>query len=355
VNQIDIAVVGGGIIGLSAAIELAEAGRQVTVFERSEPMREASWAAAGMIAGNDPENPATLQPLSDLSVALYPKFLATIERLSGMRVPIRTTKTIQGGHGVPAGRRPLDTSELPALAPDFRGDTSLDFFLMEENSLDPRDLVRALPVAARAAGVTILEDQEITSVDRGNDAAGITTREDKFSANTILCCVGAWMQELTGIPVFPRKGQLALVQEPVERLRCVLRTPEVYLVPRGGGRVVIGATVEDAGFDKSNDQHLDHLLEKAAALWPAVRESRIVESWAGLRPASPDRLPLIDRCGSRCFVAAGHYRNGIMLAPGTARVIRQLIQGEVVAIDLDPYSCGRFAASSVHSECGQTD
>lgn len=136
-----------------------------------------------------------------------------------------------------------------------------------------------------------------------------------------------------------------------ERLDVVLRTPEIYLVPRGDGRIAIGATVEEADFDKQLCPVTTvRLLDEAAALWPPVRTMRVVDAWAGLRPATGDNLPVIDECGKCCWVAAGHFRNGILLAPGTARLVREMICGESLSVVIEPFRCGRFAASSVHSE-----
>lgn len=165
-------------------------------------------------------------------------------------------------------------------------------------------------------------------------------------------CSGAWTAELTGVPIVPRKGQMVVVEDHgSKRLEVVLRTPEIYLVPRGNAHIVIGATVEDAGFDKRvHPETTKRLLEMAGALWPPVQTMRVIDAWAGLRPATADNLPVIDACGERCWMAAGHFRNGILLAPGTARLLREMILGEPLSIDLDPFRCGRLAASSVHSE-----
>jgi len=354
VNHCEVGIAGGGIIGLAAALEFAAAGRQVTVFERGRAMGESSWAAAGMLAAGDPENPDALRPLAELSARLYPQFLADVERLSGEPIPIRTTRAIQGARQVPAGFRELDRDELAALAPGMEAG-NLRFFSLDEQSLDPRDVARALPNAVRAAGVTMLEDTAVTAVKAEPGGVRIETEVGTGSgtwlAENMIHCSGAWVAELTGVPVVPRKGQMVVVQddEP-ERLNVVLRTPEIYLVPRGDGRIAIGATVEEAGFDKQVRPETNaRLLDAAAALWPPVRTMLVVDAWAGLRPATADNLPVIDECGKRCWVAAGHFRNGILLAPGTARLLRKMICGESLSVVLEPFRCGRFAASSVHS------
>jgi glycine oxidase len=366
VNRTEVAIVGGGIIGLSLALELAAAGRQVTVFERSRAMSEASWAAAGMLAAGDPENPPALRALADYSRALYPQFLDRVTELSGVAVHIRTTQTIQGAAHIPNGYFELDALSLNTLAPGIEaGD--LRFFLLEEQSLSPRDLARALPAAVRAAGVALHEESPVVDVREIGGSMQITTgqvsaKQKDWIADAVVYAAGAWTEGLIGIPATPRKGQMVEIQlSDSHQLNVVLRTPEIYLVPRGDGRTVIGATVEDAGFDKQVDSAaIAGLIESAAVLWPPVREASIVENWAGLRPGSPDELPVIGRlenCSAngasggpseRAWVASGHFRNGILLAPGTARLLRQMMLGETPSVNPSPFRCGRFALSSVH-------
>jgi glycine oxidase len=351
VNHTEVAIAGGGIIGLSAALELAAAGLQVTVFERGRAMAESSGAAAGMLAAKDRENPTALRGLAELSRRLYPQFLAEVERLSGERIPIRTTQAIQGMRRLPRGFEALGAAELQALAPGAVVN-GLSFFSLDEESLDPRDLARALPKAVRATGVILIEETAVTGVSEQSGQVTVTTSAGDWNANHFLHASGAWTARLTGIPISPRKGQMAVVEDSgPNQLKVVLRTPEIYLVPRGDGRIVIGATVEDVGFDKRvDDAAIARLLDTAAELWPQAQTARIVESWAGLRPATPDELPVIDACGWNCWVAAGHFRNGILLAPATAHVLCELItmRGEAPGIDLTPFRCGRFAASAVH-------
>jgi glycine oxidase len=360
VNHAEVAIAGAGIIGLSVALELAAAGRQVVVFERRKAMSESSWAAAGMLAAADPENSPALRPLAELSRALYPQFLARVAQLSGMPIPIRTTQAIQGAVHVPRGFCELHPAMLSALAPGIEGG-GLKFFLLEEQSLSPRDLARALPRAVRAAGIALHEECAVLSARDNGSTVELTTSQGNWTADMLIHATGAWAASLTGIPSAPRKGQMVEVQLPEpEHLEVVLRSPEIYLVPRGHGRIVIGATVEDAGFDKQvDDTAIAGLIATAGSLWPAVRGASIVESWAGLRPASPDDLPIIDHLENcrghvlghprkaRNWIAAGHFRNGILLAPATALLLRQMILGEALSIDPTPFRCDRFAFSSV--------
>ena len=291
----DATIAGAGIIGLAAALELAAAGLRVVVFERGLAMRESSWAAAGMLAATDPENPSALRPLSGLSRSLYPEFLAKVEDLSGKTIPIRTTQTLQGTHTLPPEAQQLSADAVQAIAPGLQTN-SLKFFLLEEQSLDPRDLARALPLAVKAAGVTLLEQTTVTVVTSQSNSMQISTSAGDWTATNFINACGAWASDLAAVPIVPRKGQTLLVASPVQQLRAALRTPELYLVPRGDGRILIGATVENAGYNKRIDPSAIAALHNAAAqLWPPIRDARILDAWAGLRPASADCLPVIDR------------------------------------------------------------
>ncbi len=365
----DVVIAGAGVVGLSLALDLAARGCRVTVLDRGPAMTESSWAAAGMLAANDPENPPPLGQLARFSLGLYPGYLTRIEQLSGRKVPLRAAPTLQavapdGPHAAASrevgAARQLTTAELHALAPGLvPGDHS--FIPLDEQSLDPRDLCAALPLAAVAAGVHLREHSAVISIDaentpmKGVENAGVTihTAAGPIAAAHFVNCAGAWAESPAfgrlpaGHPrVTPAKGQIALVRlRGPETLNVVLRTPNIYLVPRGEGRIVVGATVEQAGYDKAIHPHAIAALFKAAAeLWPPIAFAELVDSWAGLRPASSDELPLIGPSGSpSCWIAAGHFRNGILLAPGTARALGQLISGAAPEIDLRPFDPARIS------------
>ncbi|HTZ60247.1 MAG TPA: FAD-dependent oxidoreductase [Acidobacteriaceae bacterium] len=351
----EVIVAGAGIIGLSAALELARNGFRVRVLEKGNAMREASWAAAGMLSGQDPEHPPELAGLAQLSIRLYPEYLRTVEDLSGRRVRLRTRASLIVGqnHGCSSPLSPEEAQRrVPGLATKGRS-----FCWMDETSLDPRDLCLALPLAATAAGVDLKEQTEVLSVRSLAHSVEVTTAQGTISAEAFVDCCGAWSGQLEYLDarhqptsgVGPWKGQIfkVLLDPPIE-LPYVLRAPEVYLVPRGKGEIVIGATVEQAGFDRRVDPAVvNSLLARAAELWPPIAGARIEETWAGLRPGTPDGLPIIGDAGQpRCWVATGHFRNGILLAPGTGLIVRQLLQGESPAIALDAFAAGRLTASA---------
>ncbi len=353
-NSSDVVIAGAGIIGLAIALELATQGLSVTVLEQGAAMREASWAAAGMLAARDPENPPQLRPLAEFSRLVYPMFLRKVEELSGKRVPLRTSQTVQGLAPGPDAVLGLDAIDLHMLVPKIAA-AGRAFIQIDESSLDPRDLCAALPLAAAAAGVQVREQTPVLRVEAAADQLRVTVGDGELLARHYIHCCGAWsaIPDIAGarIPVEPRKGQILTVLMPADspRLDCVLRTPEVYLVPRGDGRIVVGATVEQAGFDRAlTDIAAEWLFQTAAALWPPLELGMVAEHWCGFRPATSDSLPILgalslpEQTASRAWIATGHYRNGILLAPATARVLRELVLGNQPPVDLAPFSPDRF-------------
>ncbi|HVJ07980.1 MAG TPA: glycine oxidase ThiO [Acidisarcina sp.] len=359
-KRADIVIAGGGIIGLSTALELVAEGLRVVVVERGRPMNEASWAAAGMLASHDPENPPILEALSELSIRLYPAFLERVQALSGQSIPLRTRRALQGtraGEHFAAGTPCLvDAAQARDTVPGLNSE-GRQFLLLDEDSLDPRDLCRALPRAVAAAGAELQEETTVLSVKASGQRVAVETTQGMIDAGHFLNCCGAWSGGLPGatgdfapdrLGIEPRKGQLVTVQMPdPDSLRNVVRTPETYLVPRGDGRIVIGATLERAGFDKAVDSDVvQTLVDEACALWPPLTAARVVDTWVGLRPGSGDGLPLLGNCGEdRLWMATGHFRNGILLAPATARVMRQLLTGEPPEVPVQSFTPARFAAA----------
>lgn len=344
----DTAIAGGGIIGLATALELAAAGYKVTVFDKDEAMSEASRAAAGMLAGNDPDNPLALRELAQLSLTLYPAFLARVEELSGAKIPIRTTCTVQGMKHLPPGLRALSDAEVRELAPQAAL-ADWHFFLLEEQSFDAWDLAEALPPAALAAGIELREHTAVQSVRSGSGGVEVETPTGVFPAGSFVNCAGAWSPALDPLPVAPRKGHMLTATLPgSHQMKCVLRTSRVYIVPRGDNRYTIGPTVEAAGFDKQVlAERIEELFHRAIELWPPLRDARISETWTGLRPGSEDGLPILDRTDTNRWVATGHYKNGILLGPGTGRVMSQWIQRNKPEVDVSAFRAARFVGASL--------
>ena len=388
-EHFDVCIAGAGIIGLSLALELRSRGRTVVVLERGNAVSESSWAAAGMLAADDPDNPPALAPLAELSISMYPEFLNRIRSLSGLPVPIRTRQTLQkspalrphpsslpGSECLPCSvQRVHFRKELRSLEPALADSVSpglsshrmnQTWFLLNELSLDPRDVCMALRTSAERTAIEMRECTEWLPPARashhGNVASlRIATSRRTFDTAILIDCRGAWashtgnkLNPLERTSIRPVKGQALTVALPSGlSISRTIRSPGIYLVPRGDGRVVIGATVEEAGFDKSTDEaSISALIARADALLPGIAKGTVLECWAGLRPGTPDGLPLLGAVsGSEIasiegrFIAAGHYRNGILLAPATALVMAQLVCAEAPSIDLAPFSPARFQST----------
>jgi glycine oxidase len=339
----DICIAGAGIIGLSLALELHHRGARVTVLERDAALSHTSIAAAGMLAANDPENPSELKPLSTLSVALYPEFLSRIEALADATVPFQTSRTFQAHESYP---NLFDPTLLPQLHLGAH-----HFAVLDEHSLDPRQLAAALLASVRRTSIQLLEHTTLHMAISNEQSVHIDTSSGSIEARQIVHTRGAW----SFAPVTPRKGQMLVVALPPSLpLRDVIRTPDIYIVPRlfgpRAGNALIGATIEDAGFDThTHPSDLACLRRFAADLLPALGDETLApesDHWAGLRPATPDALPLLGPLPGAPgqFVATGHYRNGILLAPATARVMAQLLQGENPTVDLSTFAPSRFSS-----------
>jgi glycine oxidase len=352
----DICIAGAGIIGLSLALELHHRGHRVTVLDQGDPLAEASTAAAGMLAAQDPDNPPQLRSLADLSLSLYPAFLDRLYNFSAIRVPFQTHTTLQSLHPKHNSPDELNAAHLtaedlshllPALIP-----TGHRFILLDEHSLDPRQLAIALLAAVHSTTIDLQTNTAILSTRSINNSIETTTTTGTVHSSRFVDCTGAWAtttSRLSHLQIAPRKGQMVAVALPSSLpLHFVVRTPDIYIVPRttgpAAGRAIIGATIEDAGFDKSiHPDDIHHLRALAAALLPPIAHTAQLEAWSGLRPATPDGLPLLGALpgDTNHLIATGHYRNGILLAPATAHVMAQLLSNETPSVDLTSFSPSR--------------
>jgi glycine oxidase len=352
VKSWDVIIVGGGIIGLSLSIALRKRGATVLVVERGEPGREASHAAAGMLAASPLEIPPALQSLATASARMYPEFVHELEDESGINVDLRDQGKI---FFLESGQEPSPLPpdcQLPAplteLEPSLTGVGRRAIYL-RQSSVDPRALTSAALKAARHRGVDISSGTTANCVrlSKGK-AAAVVTDKSSYGAPAIVNCAGAWAGQVPPYtnPTRPVKGQmLSVVGAPRDLLRHVVHAPEVYLVPRSDGRILIGATVEEVGYDKRTDPNTIQRLHQAAiALVPDLSQARVLEAWAGLRPGTPDNLPILGATQTPgYFAATGHFRDGILLAPLTAHLMAQIVTGARPEYDLSPFSPGRFS------------
>lgn len=353
----DAIVVGAGIIGLSLAIELQKQGLGVLVVEKGEPGREASWAAGGMLCDFAAETPPELRELATASARMYPEFVRELEDESGLKIDLRSEGTLVFTH-VETGHSPATTQSYALPAPLAELEPALQIAngteprlipqCVNERCVDPRHLTAAAIASARHRGIDFWSGDDVVAVEMASGkASGVRTNKTQFAAGLVVNCAGAWAGQIGPhpFPTRPVKGQMLCVAMPEKELvRHVVRTPDVYLIPRSDGRMLIGATAEEAGFDKQTvPETIQKLRQAAIDLVPRLADARILEAWAGLRPGTPDGLPILGATPTPgYFVATGHFRDGILLAPVTAKVMAEMMTGPTPQIDVSKFSAGRF-------------
>jgi glycine oxidase len=350
----DVIIVGGGVIGLSLARELRKHGAEVAVVERSQPGREASHAAAGILSPFGSHLADALRPLALSSMQLFPEFVHELEDESDMRVDLRAQGALVRSEelGEAAVASELNEAELRSLSPCLAYQPG--FYLVDERSVDPRALIVALLAASKHRAIHVAVGSPASAVARKDGHLALKSERTEYLAPVVVNCCGAWSPEIDyegqqALPVRPVKGQMLSLAAPRrDLLKHMVRTSEVYLVPRSDGRILVGATVEEAGFDKRvQPDVIQKYHQLAANLLPDLGEARMLEAWAGLRPGTPDDLPILGRTSlPGYFVANGHFRNGILLAPLTAAIMASLIRGLESPFDITPFAADRFAQSA---------
>jgi glycine oxidase len=367
-KRFDAAIAGGGVIGGAIALELSRAGMRVGVFDRQQPGQEASWASAGILSPA-PESPGTIAmvPLGKKSLSLYPEFVARVEEISGQSTGFRATGTLEAlfsgdtkaelstiialHHGLGLKAEPLRAEDACELEPALSEDVEAAVLRPEECSVDNRALTNAVLQGALRSGAEIFPDTSVRGIWReGNRCAGLILQNEKVEAKWTIVAAGCFSAAIEGVagyaPVRPAKGQMVSLRADEVQIRRVLWSEHIYLVPRNDGRILAGATVEYLGFDKRPTAGgIEKILSAAIELAPGLANARIEETWAGLRPDSPDHLPILGPTNlDGLLMATGHFRSGILLTPVTARLIREWITEQQVSVDWERFSPLRFQA-----------
>jgi glycine oxidase len=349
-----IVIVGAGLIGLAIAYELAKRGAEVRVIEAREPAGAASWAGAGMLAPyTESEREDDFERFCAASLALFPRYVEELRAKSGVDPRLRLEGLLEvacddeavarlreqvaalAHRGVRA--RWLDFDEMRALEPALGASARGASLVEEEGQIDNRRLGRALRAACVAARVRVEGHAGPAALEADTRRVlGVRTGEGFVPATAVVNASGAWAGQLEGVPaharvpVFPVKGQMLALAMPKGLVRRVTWVAGAYLVPRGDGRLLVGATAERVGFDvRVTAGGIRKLLDAALSALPALRDLALSETWAGLRPGSPDGRPFIGETSlGGYFVATGHYRNGILLTPLTAVVLADALEGK---------------------------
>ncbi len=360
----DVIVVGGGVIGLMAAWRLAQTGLSVELFEKGKPGVESSSAALGVLSPHaTSERPSDFLKLAQASLALYPALAAELREQSGVDVELRDEGMlhvalddgelealdeqyhVEQATGVPV--KLLSAREARELEPAFGARVRGALHYTATLQVDNVRLCNALALAATHARVKIHAGQMVTRVIRdGHHVSGVQVGSERQHAQWVVIAAGCWSGAIEGIslPVRPAKGQAISLEAPFV-ISHILDSAAGYIVPRRDGRLLVGATVEDVGFDKRvTVEAVQELLAGVMRVIPALKDANISNLWAGLRPCSADGLPLLGPI-SDCeglIAATGHFRNGILLAPITAQLVTAWVAGKQPSVDVQTFSPDRF-------------
>ena len=347
----EIIVIGGGVIGLATAIELRLLGAKVTILSK-DFKAAAGHAAAGMLAPQAEQIPTgSMLDLCLASRELYPSWVQKIESISdvdagywqcGILAP-RYTQTEQSTDWLAA-------LTVHAQQAGLNDSIAGGYWYPADGQVDNRALIRSLFSASQSLGIEFLDGVTVQTIHpHQHRITHLETSQGNMSAPHYILATGAWSQQLLSIEVVPRKGQMLSVSVPPEQrdhlpLQQVLFGEEIYIVPRQDGKIIIGATSEDVGFTPQNTQQgVQQLLTAATRLFPLLQDFPLHETWWGFRPATPDELPILGKSRyENLTLATGHYRNGILLTPITAKLIADLVWDQKVDSLLSAMSWERF-------------
>ncbi len=360
----DVAVVGGGPVGAACARELALGGRKVLVLEPDGQMGQAWRAAAGMLApqleaqdedpllelglaGRElyPQLGAALRETTGLDIGLWREGIASVAATEAEATQLRSKCAWQRQHSHLADW--LDAEEVRARWP-WLGPTAGALWAPREGALEPVKLVSALLADAERLGAVIVQDT-VTAIDhRGDRAVGVVGRSGRYAAGDVILAAGAWSSMVEGLPrplaVAPVRGQMAALPWPEGARRGIVYGHGCYLVARGD-EAIAGSTMEYVGFrPEVTAAGLARLFAGVTALCPTLTTGSVTRTWAGLRPVTPDGLPIIgvEPRLPGLWYATGHGRNGILLAGITGLIVRQLLDGEPTVEDIDAFAPSRF-------------
>jgi len=371
VKSYDVVIVGGGIVGGAIAFDLAQRNLRVALLDRQELMRESSWAAAGMLSPA-PHFPTDipLVPLARASLAQFPKLIEAVESETGVHTGYRaggaievicdgdverelsTLVALHHGLGLACEALPLD--DIRNMEPALRKDARAAALLPDECSIEPRAFGAAVLGAASSAGAVLYPGVGVNSLSlSGKKCLGVKTSSGElFHAAQVVLAAGCWSSQILEVapfaPTAPVRGQMAALRHFGTPIRHVLRSERGYVLPRGTESpqtIVVGSTIENAGYEKRvTSGGIEKILSAANELVPELSKAEIIETWSGLRPGTPDQLPIIGPANIDGLVCAtGHYRNGILLAPITAKLVGEWIADRRTTLEWEAFSPLRFS------------
>jgi glycine oxidase len=363
----DVVIAGGGIIGGAIAFELARRNASVLVLDRQSPGQEASWAAAGMLSpAPDSVDAIPLVPLARASLEIYPEFIAAVEEASGEKCGYRPHGSMEVFFGHDAERKLstlvalhhglgihtelLRREEAFELEPHLNRELRAAALLRFEAAVDNRALTHAVMRAAEACGAHIRPGCAAEALlCAAGRCSGVRASGERIDAAHVVIAAGCFSAGIEGAvqyaPVRPVRGQMVALRSERAELGHVIRSEHGYIVPRGRGLFVAGSTLENAGFEKRvTPRGIEGILNMVLEIAPDLAGAEIVETWCGLRPDTPDHLPLLGATDVEGLtIATGHYRNGILLTPITAKLVADWLTERQTAVSWDAFSPMRFS------------
>ena len=350
----NILIVGSGIVGLSTAFELALAGKKVTVVTRNYE-EGASWVAGGMLAPLSEGLEGELLEFSLENLRLYPDYVSRIEEVSKIKVffekegilrlgvdeeemeLIRKRAEVYSRMGLKV--ETLEKGDLRNIEPAISEKVEGGVLHHEEGNVDAEKLMDALLIGVGNLGVRIVVDEVVEVERRNSRVESVKGLKDRYSADFFVFATGSWSKSLLKLPVFPVKGQILKVKGPEPKKVCYSKAS--YIIPKEGF-LLIGATSEEAGFDTRNNlKGVGTLIDGAVRVMPSLGEAELIDVKVGFRPATPDGKPVFE-AGENFATLTGHYRNGILWAPISARMVLDLIEKGVRSRYFDLFSPSRF-------------
>ncbi|MBI2312013.1 MAG: glycine oxidase ThiO [Betaproteobacteria bacterium] len=350
----DSIIIGGGIIGLATALELARCGLRVTLLERDQVGRESSWAGGGILFPLLPwdyREPVTV--LAAFSESLFQDWAESLAAETGIDPEFKRcgmallppfdesaalawcrARDYPAERIAAASRLPWISGGLPAL------------WLPQVSQVRNPRLLKALRAKAEAMGVRVEERAEVTGWESsGQRIRAVATPRGEYAADSYVVCAGAWSRPVLGkhgadLAIEPVRGQMLLFKGEPGALPCIVLQNGTYLIPRRDGHVLAGSTLERVGYDSGvTTEALGRLLARSRAMFPQLTSDRLVRQWAGLRPGSPDNIPTLARHPllENLYLNGGHFRYGVTMAPGSARLLANLLLGREQPLDMTPY------------------
>ena len=368
-----VAVVGGGIIGFLTALYLHRLGASPIILEKGSAGRESSWAGAGILCPIHPWlYPDSFTHLVDGSLAMFPAMNAMVEQLSGLKTEWQTSGLLiplfaddrihHRDQALAWSKRfgwhveELDSKQACKLEPTMSGHVGGALLWPDVGQVRNPRLLSAIKQALALCHVPMREQAEVIGVGKNGqgDVASVTLANgESVEVDAVLLAAGSWSGELARqigleLPVEPVKGQIVLLRDEPGKVNHIIKHDDVYLVPRLDGHILVGASMERVGFEPGTTEAVvNNLLEATYRITPGLKDSKIIQQWMGFRPGSPDGMPYLGPVDGYpgLWVATGHYRNGVALAPGTADLMSRWIMGEEPKVDLSDFRVNRPAVN----------